>query len=159
VHFWCFFSLFSGGFNVPLAISVAVGYAYGWKKLEFLKVSQTKLNSWEGTGCLVNFASRPGWIKGHAASGASAWALPTGESDESGGGWTPTAFRTANGDDAGPGEVSKPKDPAKPSFPKGPGMTLGGTTRRAQPSNAARATMLEAAAARRAQNAEEGRSE
>uniref|UniRef100_A0A7S2I7V0 Peptidase S54 rhomboid domain-containing protein n=1 Tax=Helicotheca tamesis TaxID=374047 RepID=A0A7S2I7V0_9STRA len=171
------FTLF-GGINFSYVISVGVGYAYGRNKLDFLKVNQNKLNRWEESGCLRNFAGRQGWVKGMAALGGSAWDnLPGGSGSAGGGGsgdgWSPTSFfqgqRTGqSGNDGGgasaasgggPGEVSKPKDPAAPTFPSGGGRSLGGTTRRgAHPSSETRAAMLEAAS-RRAQMAEEGRAD
>eukprot|EP00545_Synedropsis_sp_CCMP1620_P013892 CAMPEP_0119015166 /NCGR_PEP_ID=MMETSP1176-20130426/10593_1 /TAXON_ID=265551 /ORGANISM="Synedropsis recta cf, Strain CCMP1620" /LENGTH=339 /DNA_ID=CAMNT_0006968435 /DNA_START=75 /DNA_END=1094 /DNA_ORIENTATION=- len=145
---WGLFSLF-GGLQLAELLSVGVGYAYGYGYLDKLKPKLTRFHQWEET-ILSNFAQRPGWVVGHAATGDEAWS-------NSNNGDTPgfSLFSATNQQQqqqeqssqaSSPGRVSAPSDPA---FPTSGGRALGseaGPTRRStENTGEARAAMLEAA--------------
>lgn len=71
IALWGLFALM-GGFDLADLLSVGVGYAYGHGYLDKLKLSPSRFHQWEET-VLANFAQRPGWVAGHAATGEDAW--------------------------------------------------------------------------------------
>jgi len=157
------FTLLGGGFHLPYGLGVAVGYAYGWGKLDRFKPGLDRLEQWESSrGVLRNFAARQGWVAGHAASGSNAWALPSSASISApaggGGGWSPAAFfqgqqqhhppegsdgGSGGGGGSGPGQVSSPA-----GFPTSGGRALGdGQSGGGGASNTGRAKQRSSAAA------------
>ena len=164
------FSLF-GGFQLQYVLGVAVGYAYGLGYCDRLKVGQQRLTAWEN-GVLANFATRRGWVVGHAASGSTSWILPTrsntagsggdSSSDDtnSGGGWSPAAFfgGTAQTGSSGNAADGSRDGSSAPEFPSGGRMLGGGSSggidgavRRTAPrTDEARHAAIVAAAERRA---------
>ena len=61
-------------------ISLAMGYAAGFGRLDCFKPSAVRIARWEER-LLSNLASKPGWIKNDAVLGSGAWS----ESDEGSG--------------------------------------------------------------------------
>ncbi|EED95598.1 predicted protein [Thalassiosira pseudonana CCMP1335] len=148
------FSMFAG-VKLAYCLGVAVGYAYGYGKLDRLKVKVERARKWEG-GCLRGFVGRMGWISVSSASGAGAWSEGgSGGNNDSGGGSGPI------------GAVRAPSDPAAesstPTFPTTGGRSLGSTSSRGLLSRGSkspktpeeRAALLERAAERRRQQQEE----
>lgn len=129
------FSLMSGP-SMSYAISVAVGYAYGFGRLDRLKLSTATYKRWED-GCLHNFTQREGWVVGHAATGSSAW-LPTTSAAASpyndvASGWSPASFLRgsatapgANAPEGGSTPGPPPKDRA--AFPASGGQKIGSSS-------------------------------
>uniref|UniRef100_A0A7S4NJ43 Derlin n=1 Tax=Odontella aurita TaxID=265563 RepID=A0A7S4NJ43_9STRA len=170
-----FFTLL-GGLRVGEGIGMAIGYAYGYGYLDQIKIRSSTCRAWED-GCLRNFAQKPGWVVGTAATGADAW-IPLNDPggrqrQDEGGGWSPASFfqgsRTdTQGGSAGsapgvsaPGRPVLPQETATEVF-AGSGQSLGGSgsggrgsasRRSGVPSEARNSAML-AAAERRAAKAE-----
>eukprot|EP00592_Proboscia_alata_P001973 CAMPEP_0194369628 /NCGR_PEP_ID=MMETSP0174-20130528/17949_1 /TAXON_ID=216777 /ORGANISM="Proboscia alata, Strain PI-D3" /LENGTH=364 /DNA_ID=CAMNT_0039146681 /DNA_START=164 /DNA_END=1258 /DNA_ORIENTATION=- len=129
------FSLLSG-YKMSYGLSVAVGYAYGFDKLNFLKIRSSTTQRWESAeGCLTNFTSRPGWIYGQNATGTGAWNDTQRQGQDGGTQWQPTSFfrgqqtseaaagRTNNSNEGA--SLRAPGKTKKPSFFTGGGQTLG----------------------------------
>lgn len=74
VALFVLFSFLGGGFSsIAYAISMGAGYLYGQGRLDdILKLSGGKAKEWEN-GVLAPWASRQGWVVGHAALGSDAW--------------------------------------------------------------------------------------
>jgi len=112
------FSIFAG-VRLAYCLGVAVGYAYGYGKLDRCKVKVETVRKWENrdqSGCLSGFVNRIGFVTLGMASGPNAWLIGSGgnEGGSSGG---------------GPVSVRAPSDPAAattPSFPSSGGRSLGG---------------------------------
>eukprot|EP00804_Cyclotella_cryptica_P001943 CCRYP_007373-RB/>CCRYP_007373-RB protein AED:0.38 eAED:0.38 QI:244/0.5/0.6/1/0.5/0.6/5/0/336 len=141
------FSMFAG-VKLAYCLGVAVGYAYGYGKLDRIKVS-TDRESHESGGCLRGFIGRPGWVSVSMASGTGAWS--------EGGGGRGSAADSSSG---GPGPHNPPADPAasKSSFPSSGGRSLGGSQNgllsrgsKSPKTPEERAALLERAAERRRQ--------
>jgi len=66
------FALLGGGLSMSYFISIGLGYAYGFGKLDSLKLSSTRARRWEES-LLANFTRRDGWVVGQAATGSAAW--------------------------------------------------------------------------------------
>lgn len=148
------FSMFAG-VKLAYCLGVAVGYAYGYGKLDRWKVKVETVRKWENReegGCISGFVRRVGFITLGMASGPNAWLEGSGGSrgndDTSSGG--------------GPVAVRAPADPAAdtaPSFPSSGGRSLGGGTRggllsrgtKTPKTQEERAALLERAAERRRQ--------
>ncbi|KAL7478295.1 hypothetical protein ACHAW6_004065 [Cyclotella cf. meneghiniana] len=169
------FSMFAG-VKLAYCLGVAVGYAYGYGKLDRIKVSTDRVKRWESHesgGCLRGFVGRPGWVSVSMASGAGAWseagvAGNSGGSSESSGFqmFGPRGGRGASDDSSsgGPGPHPPPADPAasKSSFPSTGGRSLGGGQRgllsrgsKSPKTPEERAALLERAAERRRQQQRE----
>jgi membrane associated rhomboid family serine protease len=78
------FSLF-GGFSLAYLISVTVGYAYGFKILEWLKISSSTCRAWEES-FLESLTSNEGWILAISGLGSGAWTEDIANHGISGGG-------------------------------------------------------------------------
>lgn len=146
------FSCFAG-FQLSYCLGVAVGYAYGYGKLDRWKVKPETVRKWENRdqeGCLSGFVQRIGFVTLGMASGPNAWIISSGGNDggSSGGG--------------GPAPVRSPEDPAASttsSFPSSGGRSLGGGSRggllsrgtKSPKTPEERAALLERAAERRRQ--------
>jgi hypothetical protein len=149
------FSMFAG-FRLAYGIGTAVGYAYGYGKMNRVKVKIETVRKWENReagGCLSGFVQRIGYITLGSASGPNAWLIGSG-----GGG---------GGSGEGPGSVHAPSDPAAassttPSFPSSGGRSLGGggglmsRTGKSPKTSEERAALLERAAERRRQQQVDG---
>ena len=149
------FSMFAG-FRLAYGIGTAVGYAYGYGKMNRVKVKIETVRKWENReagGCLSGFVQRIGYISLGSASGPNAWLIGSG-----GGG---------GGSGEGPGSVHAPSDPAAassttPSFPSSGGRSLGGggglmsRTGKSPKTSEERAALLERAAERRRQQQVDG---
>lgn len=149
------FSLFAGP-KLPYCLGVAVGYAYGYGKLDRWKVKVETVRKWENRdqgGCLSGFVQRVGFVTLGMASGPNAWLVGSGGNDGSSSG-------------GGPAAVRAPSDPAAsttPSFPSSGGRSLGGGSRGGLLSRGTktpktaeeRAALLERAAERRRQQQDE----
>lgn len=136
------FSMFAGP-KLSYCLGVAVGYAYGYGKLDRLKVKVETVRKWENReqgGCLSGFVNRVGFITLGMASGPNAWLTGSGGNDRDSGG--------------GPAPVRAPADPATPSFPTSGGRSLGTRGDKAPKTNEERAALLERAARRRQQQAD-----
>ncbi|KAL7535757.1 hypothetical protein ACHAWF_005263, partial [Thalassiosira exigua] len=150
------FSMFAG-VRLAYCLGVAVGYAYGYGKLDRWKVKSETVRKWENRdqgGCLSGFVQRIGFVTLGMASGPNAWLTGSGGNagDNAGG---------------GPAPVRAPLDPAEPAaptFPSSGGRSLGGGSRGGLLSRGTktpktpeeRAALLERAAERRRkQQAEE----
>jgi len=146
------FSMFAG-VKLAYCLGVAVGYAYGYGKLDRFKVKPETVRKWEnrdGGGCLSGFVQRAGFIGLDSSSGPNAWLISSGGTENNSGG--------------GPGAVRTPTDPAvpsAPSFPSSGGRSLGGSSsgggvfsrgsKAAPKTHEERAALLERAAERRRQ--------
>ena len=112
------FSMFAG-VRLSYCLGVAVGYAYGFGKMDRWKVKVETVRKWENRdqgGCLSGFIQRPGFIILDSASGPNAWQIGSGGDNSSSG-------------SGGPGQVGAPADPigdSTPSFPSSGGRSLGG---------------------------------
>ena len=148
------FSMFAG-FRLAYVLGVAVGFAYGFGKLDRWKVKVETVRKWENTegGCLSGFVQRIGYVTLGSASGPNAWLTGSGGSGGNDG-----------GSSSGPGAVRAPSDPTEstaPSFPSSGGRSLGGSsggllsrgTKAKTPEE--RAALLERAAERRRQQQDE----
>jgi len=132
-----FFALLSGG-GFPLAylISVGIGYAYGYGKLDRLKLGVSRRQSLE-TSLLRKFTMRQGWIVGPSGDD---WEMSNSNGQQT---WQPTIVQ--------PPAIGMTNSSAETlssptiSF-QGSGQSLG-TTRRHNPD---RSAMLEAAERRAA---------
>lgn len=157
------FSLFAG-VKLSYCLGVAVGYAYGFGKMDRLKVKVDTARKWEG-GFMRGFVSRAGWVSVDYASGPSAWT--EGAGGEGGGQSNSGGGGSSIG---GPGAVNSPSDPSEtvtPSF-TGAGRSLGSSSgsrrgllsrgNKSNPPKTAeeRAALLERAAERRRQQSEDG---
>mmetsp|Transcript_7770 Transcript_7770/g.14072 ORF Transcript_7770/g.14072 Transcript_7770/m.14072 type:complete len:342 (+) Transcript_7770:170-1195(+) len=146
------FSLFAGP-QLAYVLAVAVGYAYGFGKLDRWKVKVETVRNWENRdqgGCLSGFVNRVGFITLGMASGPNAWLTGSGGNDGGNSG-------------GGPAPVRAPSDPAAsttPSFPTTGGRSLGGSSRsggllsrgsKNPKTHEERAALLERAAERRRQ--------
>mmetsp|Transcript_19451 Transcript_19451/g.41028 ORF Transcript_19451/g.41028 Transcript_19451/m.41028 type:complete len:343 (-) Transcript_19451:298-1326(-) len=145
------FSMFAG-VRLAYVLGVAVGYAYGYGKLDRWKVKVETVRKWENRdqgGCLSGFVNRIGFVTLGMASGPNAWQTGSGGND-----------RGSSG--GGPAPVRAPSDPAAPtapSFPTSGGRSLGGGSRggllsrgnKAPKTHEERAALLERAAERRRQ--------
>jgi membrane associated rhomboid family serine protease len=80
----CLFS-FIGGFSLAYVISIAVGYAYGLKTLEWLKVSSSTCRAWEET-FLESMTYNEGWVSANFSMGSGAWNEEIANQGNSGGG-------------------------------------------------------------------------
>lgn len=70
---YLFFAFVSGNlFSLGDLLSMAIGYAFGFGYLDFLKLSSVRARQWEDS-VLINFARRDGWIAGQAVMGSGAW--------------------------------------------------------------------------------------
>lgn len=149
------FSMFAG-FRLAYVLGVAVGFAYGFGKLDRWKVKVETVRKWENTegGCLSGFVQRIGYVTLGSASGPNAWLTGSGGSGGNDG-----------GSSSGPGAVRAPSDPTEsttPSFPSSGGRSLGGSsggllsrgTNKAKTPEE-RAALLERAAERRRQQQDE----
>lgn len=144
------FSMFAG-VRLAYCLGVAVGYAYGYGKLDRWKVKVETVRKWENReqgGCLSGFVQRPGFVTLGMASGPNAWIIGSGgNNDSSGGGGGPTPVQAP----------SDPAVPTTPSFPSSGGRSLGGGSRGGLLSRGSktpktaeeRAALLERAAERR----------
>ena len=155
------FSMFAG-FRLAYGIGTAVGYAYGYGKMNRVKVKIETVRKWENReagGCLSGFVQRIGYITLGSASGPNAWLIGSG-----GGGGGSSA---GGGSGEGPGSVHAPSDPAAassttPSFPSSGGRSLGGggglmsRTGKSPKTSEERAALLERAAERRRQQQVDG---
>lgn len=146
------FSMFAG-VKLAYCIGVAVGYAYGYGKLDRWKVKVETVRKWENRdqgGCMSGFVQRVGFVTLGMASGPNAWIEGSG----GGGG------NDASSGGGGPAAVRAPADPAAPSFPSFGGRSLGGGsrggllsrgTKKMPKTHEERAALLERAAERRKQ--------
>ena len=146
------FSMFAG-FRLAYGIGTAVGYAYGYGKINRVKVKIETVRKWENReagGCLSGFVQRVGYITLGSASGPNAWLIGSG-----GGGGGSSA---GGGSGEGPGSVHAPS----PSFPSSGGRSLGGggglmsRTGKSPKTSEERAALLERAAERRRQQQVDG---
>eukprot|EP00571_Detonula_confervacea_P014570 CAMPEP_0172308700 /NCGR_PEP_ID=MMETSP1058-20130122/9219_1 /TAXON_ID=83371 /ORGANISM="Detonula confervacea, Strain CCMP 353" /LENGTH=344 /DNA_ID=CAMNT_0013021179 /DNA_START=115 /DNA_END=1149 /DNA_ORIENTATION=- len=148
------FSMFAG-VKLAYCLGVAVGYAYGYGKLDRWKVKVETVRKWENReqgGCMSGFVQRAGFVTLGMASGPNAWIEGSG----GGGG------NDASSGGGGPAVVGAPSDPAAsttPSFPSSGGRSLGGGSRggllsrgtKTPKTHEERAALLERAAERRKQ--------
>lgn len=152
------FSMFAG-FRLAYGIGTAVGYAYGYGKINRVKVKIETVRKWENResgGCLSGFVQRVGYITLGSASGPNAWLIGSGSA--------------GGGSGREPGSVHAPLDPAAassttPSFPSSGGRSLGGggglidsipKRRTGKSPKEERAALLERAAERRRQQQVDG---
>mmetsp|Transcript_27485 Transcript_27485/g.56487 ORF Transcript_27485/g.56487 Transcript_27485/m.56487 type:complete len:370 (+) Transcript_27485:111-1220(+) len=170
------FSMFAG-VKLSYCLGVAVGYSYGFGKMDRLRVKVDTAKRWE-SGFLRGFVGRVGWVSVDYASGALAWTEGGGSGGDSNGQnnseggsgfqmFGPRGGGRRDGEDGsssgGPGAVRSPNDPAESSRAAfaGTGRSLGSTERkgllsRGKKSNPPktpeeRAALLERAAERRRQ--------
>jgi hypothetical protein len=66
-------------------ISIAVGYAYGFKSLEWLKVKSSTCRAWEET-FLESLTYNEGWVSANSALGSGAWNEEIDNGSSGGGG-------------------------------------------------------------------------
>jgi len=71
------FTLF-GGFDVSLAVSMAVGWLFQKGYLDFLKPTSATVQRWEES-CLVQFTTRTGYVSGSAAGSGVFQAMRGGD--------------------------------------------------------------------------------
>lgn len=83
-----FIALLSGGVPFPYVISVGVGYAYGYKRFDRLKLGHVRRKRWEQT-VFRKFTTMEGWAAG--PSGGE-WNTSTSETNNEQP-WTPAIFR------------------------------------------------------------------
>ena len=128
------FSLFAG-VKLSYCLGVAVGYAYGFNKMDKLKVSVDRARKWESQdgsgGFLRGFVGRMGWVSVGMASGPAAWS--EGGGGGSGGGsslpfqmFGPRGGRGRDEEGASPSDQAETATPSTPSFPSSGGRSLGG---------------------------------
>lgn len=144
-----FIALVGGGVPLPYVISVGVGYAYGYRKFDRLKLGHERRKRWEQT-VFRKFTTMVGWVAGPSGSD---WNTSTSENNDAQT-WTPTMFRPSGAEPSTPNNNSSDTNAA--SF-GGTGQTAG---RPVQRSNTApiiplsgksdRGALLAAAAERRA---------
>jgi len=83
-----FIALLSGGLPLSYVISVGVGYAYGYKKFDRLKLGHVRRKRWEET-VFRKFTAMEGWVPGPSDS---EW-NPINSEANNDQAWTPTMFR------------------------------------------------------------------